>query len=384
MTSSYISTPDSQEVVNMRAPTIGQQSAEEGHSAPCRPELPHRWGLWPGIAISAALALVAMRMGTVDWLAAHGVSPLTAAIVLGILFGNTVYGRFAWTAGTGVNFSRQILLRAGVILYGFRLTLHDVGHVGFAGIVIDALVMCTTFILTVFLGVRVFGLDRKTAILIGAGSSICGAAAVMATEPVVRAKADQVTMAVSTVVVFGTAAIFLYPALYTLMRQGSSPIGAQEFGVYAGSTIHEVAQVFAAGRSVSEAVANTAVIAKMVRVMMLAPFLIVLSAWLSRGSSESQAHGKTRIRVPWFAVWFVAAVVFNSFGVLPMWLVRWVTSVDTFLLAMAMAALGMTTHLRAVRDAGPKPLLLGGVIFVWLIVGGAAINWSVLKLLELH
>jgi uncharacterized integral membrane protein (TIGR00698 family) len=372
-------------VVNVRAPTIGQQQAKQGHNAPLRPEQPHRWGIWPGIAISAAVALAAMQAGTIDWLAAHGASALTAAIVLGILIGNSIYARFASMAGAGVNFSRQTLLRAGVILYGFRLTLHDVGHVGLAGVVIDALVICTTFIVTVFLGVRVFSLDRKTAILIGAGSSICGAAAVMATEPVVRAKADQVTMAISTVVVFGTAAIFLYPALYALMQQGSSTIGAQAFGIYAGSTIHEVAQVFAAGRSVSEAVANTAVIAKMVRVMMLAPFLIVLSAWFNRGSKfDSRGHGKMRIQIPWFAVWFIAAVVFNSFGLRPTWLVRWVISLDTFLLAMAMAALGMTTHLRAVRDAGPKPLLLGGVIFVWLILGGAAINWSVLTLLELH
>jgi len=369
----------------MTATMIEQQRAEQKRLSAPRPGLPHRWGLWPGIAISAAVALIAIRMGNIDWLAAHGVGALTAAIMLGIIVGNTFYRKLAPTAGAGVNFSRQILLRAGVILYGFRLTLHDVGNVGVAGIVIDALVVSTTFVLTVILGVRVFGLERGTAILIGAGSSICGAAAVMATEPVVRAKADQVTMAISTVVVFGTAAIFVYPALYALSNQGSDPIGPQAFGVYTGSTIHEVAQVFAVGRSLSEAVANTAVIAKMVRVMMLAPFLIILSAWLSQGSErESHAQGQAQISVPWFAVWFIAAVVLNSFGLLPPWLVRGVVSIDTFLLAVAMAALGLTTQLRAVREAGPQPLLLGGVIFVWLIVGGAAINWSVRTLLALR
>jgi uncharacterized integral membrane protein (TIGR00698 family) len=363
---------------------IEQQRAEQDVITPPRRGLPYGRGLWPGIAISAAMALIAMRMGNIDWLAGHGISALTAAIVLGILLGNTFYRSFAPTAGAGVNFSRHILLRAGVILYGFRLTLHDVGHVGVAGIVIDALVVSTTFVLTVFLGERVFGLERTTAMLIGAGSSICGAAAVMATEPVVRAKADQVTMAISTVVVFGTAAIFVYPALYALSSHGSAPIEPQAFGVYAGSTIHEVAQVFAAGRSVSEAVANTAVIAKMVRVMMLAPFLIILSAWLSRGfERESHAQGHAPIRVPWFAVWFIAAVVFNSFGLLPASLIHGLGIIDTFLLAMAMAALGTSTQLRAVREAGPQPLLLGGVIFVWLIAGGAALNWGVLKLLEL-
>ncbi len=369
----------------MMAPTIDRQAKEHDRPAPPHPPISHPKHLVAGIAISAGVALVAMRMGTIEWLAAHGVSALTAAIVLGILIGNTVYARVAPIAGAGVNFSRQTLLRAGVILYGFRLTLHDVGHVGFAGIVIDAIVLGTTFLLTTFLGTRLFGLDRRTAILIGAGSSICGAAAVMATEPVVRAKAEQVTMAISTVVVFGTAAIFVYPALYALLNHGPAPVDAQAFGVYAGSTIHEVAQVFAAGRSVSEAVANTAVIAKMVRVMMLAPFLIILSAWLSRNSGhQTHARGSARIRVPWFAVWFIATVVFNSFGLLPSSIVRGVVGIDTFLLAMAMAALGMTTHLRAVRDAGPKPLLLGGLIFLWLIVGGGAINWSVLKLLQLH
>lgn len=190
----------------MRAPTIEQQPPETGRNAVSRPEAPHRGDLW-----------------------------------LGILIDNTVYGRFASTAGAGVNFSRQTLLRAGVIVYGFRLTLHDVGHVGLAGIVIDALLVSTTFVLTVFLGVGVFGLDRRTAMLIGAGSSICGAAAVMATEPVVRAKADQVTMDISTVVVFGTIAIFVYPASYALSHHGSATSNPQAFGVSADSTIHEEA-----------------------------------------------------------------------------------------------------------------------------------------------
>jgi uncharacterized integral membrane protein (TIGR00698 family) len=236
-----------------------------------------------------------MWLGTIGWLASHGISALTAAIALGILVGNTLYPPIAATAGIGVTFSKQALLRAGVVLYGLRLTLHDVGLVGAAGVLIDALVVTSTFVLGVTLGTRLFRLDRETSMLIGAGSAICGAAAVMATAPVVRAKADHVTIAVSTVVVFGTVAMFLYPALYPLMPHGLAADSARAFGVYTGSTIHEVAQVFAAGRSVSVAVANTAVITKMVRVMMLAPLLMGLSAWLARGaahrSADRQAHG---------------------------------------------------------------------------------------------
>jgi uncharacterized integral membrane protein (TIGR00698 family) len=168
---------------------------------------------------------------------------------------------------------------------------------------------------------------------------------------------------------------FLYPALYACMPHGLSPEGARAFGVYTGSTIHEVAQVFAAGRSVSESVANTAVITKMVRVMMLAPFLMGLSVWMTRGSVHRLgAQEKRRSGIPWFAVAFVGVVIFNSLGALSPRMVSAATTLDTVLLAMAMASLGLTTHISALRAAGPRPLLLGAVLFVWLMVGGGAIN----------
>lgn len=339
--------------------------------------------LFPGLAVCLALAGTAILLGRIDWLGNHGLSALTVAIVLGIVFGNTIYPAVVQPCDAGVTYSRQTLLRLGVIMYGLRLTLQDIGHVGVAGVLIDALVLSSTFGLALLIGTRVLKLDRTTTILIGAGSSICGAAAVMATEPVVRAHAEKVTVAVSTVVVFGTLAIFLYPALYALSRQWDFlPQGAHAFGVYAGSTIHEVAQVVAAARSVSAEAANTAVIAKMVRVMMLAPFLIGLSAWLSRASSQQSAAphqaaigaAKPKLTVPWFAFIFIAVVIFNSMAVLPKSIIELATDIDTLLLAMAMAALGLTTHVSAIRKAGVKPLVLAAVLFVWLIGGGALIN----------
>jgi len=347
------------------------------------PFLQDKLRLLPGLALSAALAAVSIWLGTSGWLQAHGMSALTVAIVLGIVLGNTLYPFVAVSSGAGVVFSKQTLLRAGVILYGLRLTLHDIGQVGFSGVLIDALLLSSTFGLALILGTRLFGLDRPTALLIGAGNAICGAAAVMATEPLLRAKAEHVTVAISTVVVFGTLAIFLYPALYQLNQHWHLlPAGSRAFGIYAGSTIHEVAQVFAAGRSISVETANTAVITKMVRVMMLAPFLIALSAWLARKSAgengtESGANtaaGPRRLTIPWFAFAFIGMVVFNSLALLPHAVVGTAIDVDTFLLAMAMGALGLTTHLSAIRRAGIKPLLLGAVLFVWLVGGGALIN----------
>jgi uncharacterized integral membrane protein (TIGR00698 family) len=245
----------------------------------------------PGVALAAAIALLAIVLGNIGWLQAHGISALTMAIVLGIAVGNSVYPRIAAGSSHGVQFSKQTLLRLGIVLYGIRLTFQDIRHVGIAGVIIDTVVVCSTFALAWFLGTRWLGLDRKTAMLIGAGSSICGAAAVMAAEPVVRGRADQVTVAVSTVVVFGTIAIFLYPVLYHLNLFGISSPAA--YGLFAGSTIHEVAQVVAAGRAIGEQAAATAVITKMVRVMLLAPFLLGLSVYLARESRSSRSHGLT-------------------------------------------------------------------------------------------
>jgi uncharacterized integral membrane protein (TIGR00698 family) len=341
--------------------------------------------LLAGLLLSAAIAAAATAAARITWLQAHGFSALTLAIVIGMLVGNLGYRHIAPACAPGVNFSKQNLLRLGIILYGFRLTFQDIGHVGISGVLIDALVLCSTFGMALLLGTRLFKLDRNTAMLIGAGSSICGAAAVMATEPVLRAQPAQVTVAVATVVVFGSLAIFLYPLLYQLNLHwqflAASPLA---YGIFTGSTVHEVAQVVAAARAVSPDAANTAVIAKMVRVMMLAPFLMLLSAYVAKKSAGSGKAGNSRqagrLAIPWFAFGFVAVVALNSLAALPTALVAHVNDADNVLLAMAMAALGISTHFSSIRTAGIKPLLFAACLFGWLIVGGAVINNVVLRL----
>ena len=330
----------------------------------------------PGLALAAAVAAAATVLGHDAWLQANGISALTLAIVLGLVAGNLLPRAALDASADGLNLARQRLLRAGIVLYGLRLTFQDIGHVGLAGVAIDATVLCSTFALACVLGTRVFGLDRRTAILIGAGSSICGAAAVMATEPVVRGRPEQVAVAVATVVGFGSVAIFLYPALYHVLA-ALRPLSATAYGLWTGSTIHEVAQVVAAGQAVSEQSADIAVIAKMVRVMMLAPFLVILSVWFARSGSADAGVAKTArppITIPWFALGFVALAGLRSLDVLPASTVAAANSVDMAVLAVAMAALGLTTRLSAIKAAGLAPLGLGAVLFAWLIVGGGAIN----------
>jgi len=275
-----------------------------------------------------------------------------------------------------------------------RLTFQDIGQVGVVGVMIDAIVLSSTFALSCWAGTRLFGLNRRTAMLIGAGSSICGAAAVMATEPVVRGRADEVCVAVSTVVAYGTLAIFIYPALYHLNdRAHWLSITPFAYGIFTGSTVHEVAQVVAAGKAVADAAANTAVITKLVRVMMLAPFLVLLSAYLARnaeaGTEPTEASAPAEAAapatpsqswrgvIPWFALGFIAVAGFNSLALLPHSFVSAVIDVDTLILATAMAALGISTQASAIRAAGIKPLGLAALLFGWLIFGGFAINTGV-------
>ncbi|MEJ8673352.1 YeiH family protein [Chromobacterium amazonense] len=333
----------------------------------------------PGLALSLGLAGAAIWAADLPAMKSLGFSALTIAIVGGMIIGNTVYRFIAVPSHQGIAFSKQKLLRAGIILFGFKLTFQDIAAVGFSGVLIDALVLTSTFFLAFWLGRKKLGLDEQSVILIGAGSSICGAAAILATEPVLKAHAEKVAVAVATVVVFGTAAMFLWPVMFEAVRH----LGITEFsyGLFAGSTIHEVAQAVAAGKSVSDAAMNTAVITKMIRVMMLAPFLIALSSWIAK-KHRGNTHEKTGISIPWFAVAFLAVAGFNSFSLLPHTLVQQIIALDNLLLAAAMGALGITTHVSAIRQAGAKPMLLASALFGWLIIGGGLINMGVLSLLR--
>ncbi|MEN6669402.1 YeiH family protein [Psychrobacter sp. B38] len=322
-----------------------------------------------------------------------GLSSLTLAILLGMVLGNTVYPIVADHLDVGVTFAKGQILRLAIMLYGFKLTLTQVASVGMPAVMTDALVLTSTFLLTYWLGTRWLKVDRQTTLLIGSGASICGAAAVIAAEPVVKADAHKVTIAVATVVVFGTIAMLLYPFLYQLGWL-QSWLSAEQYGIYTGSTIHEVAQVVVAGNAISTNVGDTAVVTKMIRVMMLAPFLLILSFVLTKGYHSKTVNSKDtdskgvnsennkpsminrlqQVNVPWFAFIFIVIVLLHTWVPMPVSFERSMVMIDNLLLTMAMFALGLTTHLSAVKQAGVRPLILGAIMFTWLIIGGGLIN----------
>ena len=326
----------------------------------------------PGLALVAALAGAAFVLAQQPWFQNMSMGPLTLAIILGIVAGNTVLRNQPAILADGVFLAKGPLLRLGIILYGFGITFQQISAVGVNGVLLDAIMIASTFALAQLIGRRWMNMEKETAILIGAGASICGAAAVLATEPVVKGRSDQVSVAVATVVIFGTISMFLYPLMYPLLGMTE-----HQFGIYVGSTVHEVAQVVAAGQAISTEAASSAIIEKMVRVMMLAPFLLVLAnVRLPNRKAKANPDKKQRQKlvIPWFAILFLVAAAVNSVIAMPAMATDTIRHVDLFLLSMAMTALGLSTQVSAIRRAGLRPLILAGCLFAFLTLGGYLLN----------
>jgi len=327
----------------------------------------NRTGMLSGILVVAFFAMSATYLAEFEFFKHIGISPLIIGILLGIIYANTIRAKLPKEWSSGILFSTKTLLRTGIILYGFRITFQNIEAVGIAGIVTSMAVVISTFIIGYCVGTKWLKLDREITILTSAGSSICGAAAVLATEPILNAEPYKSAIAVSTVVLFGTIAMFLYPFLYKLGFIAFSP---EQMGIFIGGTLHEVAHVVAAGNAISVEASKTAVIVKMIRVMMLAPFLVVLGFWLVKTSHALSQKQKKKITIPWFAVMFIVVAGFNSFDLLPQRFIASINTIDTFLLTMAMSALGMETSIKMFKNVGMKPIYLATILSLWLMVGG--------------
>ena len=268
------------------------------------------------------------------------------------------------------------------MLYGFRLTFQQVLEIGLPAVVIDAIVIFVTIALGVVAG-RVLKMDEKTALMTSTGSAICGAAAVLGAEPVVKCAPYKTAIAVSTVVIFGTISMFLYPIMY---RTGLLGLDPQAMAIYTGSTLHEVAHVVGAGNAMDATgalhLADQATITKMIRVMMLAPVLLIMSYIIARvrrhRHTDVTSDGKSKISVPWFAFGFILVIGINSLlqecSFIPADTLQSglgaITTLDNFLLTMAMTALGAETSIDKFKQAGAKPFVLAFILYVWLLGGG--------------
>ncbi|KGF34601.1 YeiH family protein [Hoylesella buccalis] len=321
-----------------------------------------------GVLLITLFSLAAFYIGDMGFVKSLSFSPMIVGIILGMFYANSLRNNLPDTWVPGILFCSKRILRIGIILYGFRLTFQDVTAVGLPAILIDAIIVTVTVCGGVLIG-KLLKMDRSIALLTSVGSGICGAAAVLGVESAINTKPYKTAVAVSTVVIFGTLSMFLYPVLY---RNGVFDLSPEMMGLFTGSTVHEVAHVVGAGNAMGQGVSNTAIIVKMIRVMMLVPALLVISWAVARNLTKRDAaeQAKGKITIPWFAILFLVVIGFNSFNLLPVTWVEWINQFDTFLLTMAMTALGAETSFDKFKKAGAKPFLLAAILFVWLIGGG--------------
>lgn len=340
-----------------------------------------------GVLFVAILATIATIISDIQVVRSLGVSPLIIGIIIGIIFANTSYNKIPGEWSSGIIFTGKKILRFAIVFYGFRITFQQISEVGMDGLMVSLIMSSTTFIIGTYLGTKIFKMDKDTSMLTASGASVCGAAAVMATEPVLKSEGHKAAIAVSMVVLFGTISMFLYPVLYRVIIEPATGVlhmTPQEFGIYVGGTVHEVAQVVAVPASIAGAsadMANSAVIVKMTRVIMIAPLLIILGNYLSHMAKRSGSVGDSvSFVIPWFAIYFMAMAGFNSLNIVPQYIVDIINEIDTFLLTMAMTALGLGTILSKFKGLGLAPVYTAGSMFIWLVVGGFVVTKIVVEI----
>lgn len=332
-----------------------------------------------GILLIVLFSFSAFYIADFEFVKRLSFSPLIVGIILGMLYANSLRNKLPQTWVPGIKFCTKEVLRTGIVLYGFKLTFQQVMEIGLPAIVADVLIIAGTIFLGLLFG-KLLKIDRETALMTSTGSAICGAAAVLGAEPVVKCAPHKTAVAVSTVVIFGTLSMFLYPILY---RSGILGLDDQAMAIFTGSTLHEVAHVVGAGNAMDAAgghVADAATITKMIRVMMLAPVLVIMSLCLARtaGKVKGGTSEKSKITIPWFAFGFLAVIGVNSLLQAAPFIpasvlnptIGFINNLDTFLLTMAMTALGAETSFDKFKQAGAKPFVLAALLYVWLLVGG--------------
>jgi uncharacterized integral membrane protein (TIGR00698 family) len=284
------------------------------------------------------------------------VSPLVAALVLGVLIGNMISIPEIFVPGQ--KFAAKKVLRFGIVLLGTQLALEQVVDLGGRELIVVVGVVALTFLGTLWLGPRL-GVSKSLSLLIATGFSICGASAVAAMEGVVEADEEEVTYAIALVTLCGSLAIVLLPLLRNVLGL-SDP---QLFGSWVGASVHDVAQVIATSSTGGDTAVQAATVVKLSRVVLLAPLVACVSIWVRRSSSGLVAKTKKTDKkhvsvVPLFVVGFLVMIAVRTTGVIPdNWLSK-LKTIEQVCLASALVGLGSDVRIAKLIKVGGRPLLL--------------------------
>lgn len=321
-------------------------------------------GRLPGILLSLALAIVSWYVAMLPGLKVMGA--LTIALLIGILW-RLALG-LPEQARSGTRFSARSILRLGIILMGMRLDFDVVAQAGPKVLVLDATII-TLGLVAIFWFAQRFGVRPKLAMLLAVGSSICGASAVAAAAPVTQAEEEDVTLACALCGVLGTLGVLFYVLVGPYLG-----LSTMQLAILSGASLHEVAQVMAAAFTWGAQTGEMGTLVKLTRVVLLAPALVILG--LTMGGRKRLRFTWQDPPVPWFIVGFLAMGAMGSLGLVPTITKAWVSNASVFLMVMAMAAMGLNTHLDMIRKAGMKVVYAGLLGFAMLATAsGLLIHW---------
>ncbi len=319
----------------------------------------------PGLALCVALAVVATFLGRIDPV----VGAPVVAIVLGVLLSS-------WTArhaalAPGIALAGRTVLQVAVVLLGAQLSLRQIAAVGLTSlpVMVGTLAVCLTVATVVG---RQMGIDTELRTLIGVGTGICGASAIAAVSPVIRAKNPNIAYAISTIFLFNVVAVLVFPPLGHLVG-----LDQHAFGLFAGTAVNDTSSVVAAAASYGTAAGHYAIVVKLTRTLMIIPICLALAAVVRRRDratapaeslvvAEEHVLARTLRLVPWFLGGFLVLAAVNSSGVIPAATHHGLQDGAVFLVTVALAGIGASTDVRALRRAGVRPVLLGLVL--WLAV----------------
>lgn len=335
----------------------------------------------PGLAITLLIAVAAQLIHelpvppfSIGDPARHPIDAMLIAIVLGIAVRNALGVHPA--LAPGVRTSVLKLLPIAIVLMGAKLDFFDVMRTSGHALVASVICVAVALGFTIWI-CRATGVAPKLGILIGVGTAICGGTAIAVTAPVIEADDEETAFAVTTITLLGLVSVFLFPLLGAALDMSQ-----RDFGVWAGTAIHSTPQVVATGFAYGQTAGDIATIVKLVRVLLLAPVVVLISAWYaSQKRRRQQAHvtrfGSFTTLFPPFIFGFVLVALANTLHLLPdftlhlqesfLWdaqelpvtLAKVVTSISGFLITMSMAGVGMGVHLRGLARVGLRALYIG-------------------------
>ncbi|MEM9131977.1 MAG: putative sulfate exporter family transporter [Actinomycetota bacterium] len=318
-------------------------------------------GIAPGLLLAIGGAVVATL--------AAGALPVVSVAIVAVALGAAAanLGLVTDRLRPGLTFAAKRLLRVAVVLMGLRLSFGDIADIGPTGLAVVAATVAATFFGTQLLG-RAMGLSADLSLLVATGYAICGVSAIAAVRNSTDAEDEEVAAAMGLVTLFGTAAMITLPVL-----GGVLDLTDDQFGLWAGASVHDVAQVVATAAAVGTGVVTTAVAVKLTRVALLAPLVLGVNVVRARRRATAAPGGVgpgTPI-LPLFVVGFLAMVAVRTVGVLPEGVLSTVGQLERWLLAVALVGLGAGIRISAFRRLGARPLLLG--LVAWVLVAAVAL-----------